>query len=66
MNKAKKNLIYAEECYQIVGSIFGVYNELGYGYKEAHYQKAIATEFHRNNIPFEEQLRAKLRYRKRK
>ena len=61
--KTKRELIYADECYKIVGIIFGVFNEVGYGYKENYYQKAIAKEFEKNNIDFKEQLRAKVKFK---
>lgn len=56
-------LIYADECYKIIGIIFGVFNEVGYGYKESYYQKAIARVFTKKNIPFKEQLRAKVKFK---
>jgi len=59
----KRKLIYADECYKIIGIIFGVFNEIGCGYKESFYQKAIAKEFDKNKIEFKEQLRAKVKYR---
>jgi len=61
--KTKRELIYADECYKIVGIIFGVFNEVGFGYKESFYQKAIAKAFEKNNIDFKEQLRAKVKFR---
>lgn len=38
-------LIYPELSYKIIGIIYKVYNELGPGYQEKYYQKAIALEF---------------------
>jgi len=61
--KTKSNLIYADECYQIMGIVFGVYNELGFGHKESVYQKAIACGFRNKGIDFKEQLRFKLKYK---
>lgn len=61
--ETKKNLIYAQECYQIMGIVFKVFNELGYGHKENFYQKALAKEFANNDISFKEQLRCKLKYK---
>lgn len=59
----RDDLIYKEECYKLVGLIFEVFNNLGYGYKESSYQKAIAEIFRQNNIEFKEQLRAKVKFR---
>lgn len=58
----KINLIYSKECYKIMGIVFNVYNELGYGHREYVYQKALAEEFRKNKIKFKEQLRYKLKY----
>jgi len=48
-------LVYPELSYKIIGSIFEVFNNLGYGYQEKYYQKAIAKELKRLEIPFKEQ-----------
>lgn len=61
MRRTNKNLIYAKECYQIMGLIFEVFNECGYGHKEKIYQKAVAEKFRKNNINFKEQAKAKLK-----
>jgi len=58
--KTKKKLIFAEECYQIMGIVFKVYKELGFGHKENVYQKALAKEFKNSGF---EQLRYKLKYK---
>lgn len=63
--KTKKNLIYADECYQIMGLVFKVSKELGFGHKENYYQKALAKEFQDNGLKFKEQLRCKLKYKDR-
>ena len=61
--KTKKKLIFAEECYQIMGIVFKVYKELGFGHKEKVYQKALAKEFKNSGFEFVEQLRYKLKYK---
>jgi len=43
-------LVYPELSYKIIGSIFEVFNNLGYGYQEKYYQKAIAKELKRLEI----------------
>lgn len=60
--ETKNNLIFAKECYEIMGFAFKVYNKLGYGHKENIYQKALVEEFKSKNIEFKEQLRCKLKY----
>ena len=55
-------LIYPELSYKIVGILYKVYNQLGGGYQEKYYQKAIKRELFINNIPFLEQVRADFNY----
>lgn len=55
---AANNLIeleYKELSYELVGILFEVYNELGYGYKEIYYEKAIKQCFDEKNIKYKEQ-----------
>ena len=54
-------LIYQDECYEIMGILFGVYKKLGYGLREKDYQKAIAEDFKLNDYQFEEQVLAFLK-----
>jgi len=61
--ETKKELIYADECYQVMGIVFRVFNKLGYGHKEAIYQKALKQDFLANEMEFKEQLRCKVRYK---
>lgn len=49
--------------YQIVGCVFAVYNELGYGFKERYYEDAITKEFKSQNINFKRQLPYKVNYK---
>lgn len=48
-------VIYKDLSYKIVGILFEVYNELGYGYKERYYEKAVAEYFNKERIKFREQ-----------
>jgi GxxExxY protein len=45
-------LIYKDECYQIVGACLEVYNTLGSGFLEAIYQEALEIEFKARGIPY--------------
>jgi len=45
-------VIYKELSYKIVGILYDVYNELGYGYQEKVYEKAIAKSLIENKIVF--------------
>ncbi len=49
------DLLYPELSYQVVGAIFQVWKELGPGFKESAYQKALAEELKIHNIPFQGQ-----------
>ena len=57
------DLLYADLTYKIRGSIFTVYNQLGYGHKEMVYQKALAKEFKEINIPFEKEVNINVKYK---
>lgn len=49
-------VVYKKLSYEIVGILFEVFNELGYGYKEKYYQKAIAVLLKEKNILFNRPL----------
>jgi GxxExxY protein len=48
--------------YKIIGCVFKVYNELGYGYQEKYYQRALAKEFNQQNIKFTKERKVKIDY----
>jgi GxxExxY protein len=52
-----KNVLEAELCYKIRGAIYNVANKYGRGLKEIIYQKALAEEFEKLKINFEQQKR---------
>lgn len=56
-------VIYKELSYEIVGAVFEVFKELGYGFKERYYEEAIAKEFSNKKIKFERQVPYKLVYK---
>jgi len=62
-NLIKKDLIYPELSYQIIGILFEVYNQVGPGYHEKYYQRAIATELKKCNLPFKEQVFEPLKFK---
>jgi len=59
----KKDLIYPELSYNIVGILYETYNELGYGYKEIYYQRALANNFRKGGLFFKEQVPAKIKFK---
>jgi GxxExxY protein len=58
----RKDLVHPELSYKIIGSLYEIYNELGYGYKEIYYQRALAKNFKSKGLPFKEQVPAKIKY----
>lgn len=65
-NLKRKDLIYPELSYQIVGALFEVHNDLGAGHHEKYYQRALADEFERRNLCFQEQVHAPLVFKEEK
>ena len=55
-NLKRDDLIYPELSYEIVGILFEAYNELGCGYQEKYYQKAVAELLKKRNLSFKEQV----------
>jgi GxxExxY protein len=60
--KSEMSLICKEESYKIIGACMNVHNELGCGFLEAVYQEALAIEFIRQNIPFEQEKELPIYY----
>jgi len=59
----RDDLIFKDECYQIIGILISIYKELGGTLLEKHYQKAIAVAFKKAGIKFIEQALVKLNYK---
>jgi GxxExxY protein len=59
----RKDLIYPELCYQIIGILFEIYREFGSGYQEKYYQKLTALEFKRCGLDYKEQVAIPLIYK---
>lgn len=53
-------IIYKELSYEIVGVLFEVYNELGYGHPEKYYYRAIGRGFKIQGIKYRSQVSYKL------
>lgn len=51
----RTDLVYPELCFQIVGILYEVYNEIGYGHLEKIYQKAVAVALKNAGLKFSEQ-----------
>jgi GxxExxY protein len=52
----RKDLLYPELSYKIIGSAFDVYNKLGSGHLEKNYQRALVESFASNHLEFSEQV----------
>ncbi|MCX6740466.1 MAG: GxxExxY protein [Candidatus Parcubacteria bacterium] len=56
----RDDLLHKELSYKVVGVLFNVYNELGYGYQEKYYQKAIERSLDLQGIKYQKQVPFKL------
>lgn len=57
-----KEIIYPKLSYKIIGLLFKIYNKLGYGYQEKHYQRAFKRELEKNNIQYKQEVLSPLIY----
>jgi len=60
-----KDLIYPELSYKVVGLLFKIYNELGYGCQEKHYHRAFKLELEQNNLEYRQEVLTPLTYHER-
>ena len=58
----REDLVHPELSYKIMGCAFDVYNELGFGYAEKDYQKALAIAFTSKKLLFKEQVYFPLKF----
>ena len=65
MNKTvyKSDLLYPELSYQVVGILFDIFTELGYGYRENQYQKAVEMALKSIKLGYEKELPVKISYK---
>jgi len=59
----REDLVYAKECYHIMGMLMEVFKKLGPGFQEKYYQRGVAKEFGFNNVKFQEQVAVPLLYK---
>lgn len=62
MKKIDEKVIYPELSNNIVGMLFNIYNNLGFGYREKHYQKALEEELIKNSISYKKELSSTMDY----
>lgn len=60
MNTNKKEIIYKELSYKIVGLAMEVHNTLGFGFLEKVYENALMILFEKNGIPAQQQAPVKV------
>lgn len=48
-------LIYPDLSYKIVGLLFDIYNELGFGYQEKYYQRALKIKLDCEKIKYKKE-----------
>ncbi|MBI2075562.1 MAG: GxxExxY protein [Candidatus Harrisonbacteria bacterium] len=58
----RNDILYPELSYAINGTLFKVFEDLGYGYQERIYQRAAAVAFTEAGIKFSEQVHTPLVY----
>lgn len=58
------DIILPELSYSINGALFAVFKELGPGYQEKYYQRALVAEFRERNLAFNEQVKIPLTYKR--
>jgi len=55
-------LVYKDLSYKIIGILFNVFNELGYGYQEKYYQRAIALALDKEKLNYIREREIKLNF----
>jgi GxxExxY protein len=61
--KGGGEVVYPKLSYQIIGAVFEVFNDLGFGYQEKVYQKALEKAFSEIDIKFIAQSPYKVCYK---
>ncbi|MEK7080623.1 MAG: GxxExxY protein [Patescibacteria group bacterium] len=62
-NLNRRDILYPELSYEIVGCAFDVFNELGPGFHEKYYQRALAEALKNKKLRFSEQTGQPLKYK---
>lgn len=58
----QQRLIYPDLSYKIVGVLFKVHSELGLGYQEKYYARAIEQDFVKIGLKFQKEISVDLKY----
>lgn len=59
----RDDLLYPNETYRIMGVLFDVWNQIGWGHRERVYQNACAVAFKKALIPFKKEVHIPVFYR---
>lgn len=62
-NLIRKDILYPDERYQIMGAVMAVYNEMGNGFVEQVYQDALELEFKVRDIPYSREQLIHIQYK---
>ena len=57
------DLLYKQECFQLVGLCMEIHRELGKGHDEVIYKDALVVELSRANIPFSRERKYEVTYK---
>jgi len=63
IEKTEEKLIYPELSYKIIGILFEVHNQLGGGYQEKYYQRAIEKAFDQEKIKYQSQCPVAIKFK---
>ena len=63
MNTDKHRFLFKEETHRIIGCAFEVLNTLGHGLLEKPYENALAVEFQKQGVPYQQQPRFPVFYK---
>ncbi|OGY99238.1 MAG: hypothetical protein A2945_04680 [Candidatus Liptonbacteria bacterium RIFCSPLOWO2_01_FULL_52_25] len=63
MNNANGKIVLPELSYAVIGATFKVFNELGWGFSEKHYQVALAKELESARIGFRREVYVPFEYK---
>lgn len=55
-------LVHSDISYKIIGVLYSVYNELGGGYQEKYYQRAVAVGLKKAGLEYREQVYVSLQF----
>ncbi len=61
-SESEDKVLYRELSYEVVGVLFDVYNEVGYGHREKHYENAVAIGLEKRRLRYQRQLYSEVLY----